>query len=113
MGAARLQWVVCRRETRSVNDEFVTCPLRGRVSGAACLSCRFLMTSSIERAGSGWCETSADPPLPAPAPAVVRVVVPARVVRVQPAPRQPVAVVVPGRRAAPRHAHRSHPTPVG
>jgi hypothetical protein len=112
MGAARLQWVVCRSETRSVHDEFVACPLRGRVSGAACLACRFLMTSSIERAQSGWCETSADQPVVARGPVAARPAISTAVVRVQPAPRRPVAVVVPGRRAA-RVAPRSHPIPVG
>jgi len=113
MGAARVQWVVCRSETRSVRNEFVACPLRGRVSSAACLSCRFLMTSSIERGGSGWCETAVDPPAIARTPIAVRAPLPAAVVRVRPAARRPVAVVVPGRRAAARVAHRPHPTPVG
>lgn len=61
MGGDRLHWVVCRRETRSVDAERVACPLRGEVSQAVCLACRYLMTSSEERMAAGWCEVSAEP----------------------------------------------------
>ena len=51
-----LAWVICHAELRVVVRRGVACPSRGRVPGAACLGCRYLVTSSVERAASGWCE---------------------------------------------------------
>ena len=56
MGTGRMQWVVCRRETRGVEGDRVACPVRGAVPEAACLACHYLMTSSLERTEVGWCE---------------------------------------------------------
>jgi len=60
MGTGRMQWVVCRRETRGVDGDRVACPLRGAVPEAVCLACRYLMTSSLERTEIGWCELPAE-----------------------------------------------------
>ena len=56
MGTGRLQWIVCRRETRGVEGDRVACPLRGAIPETVCLACRYLMTSSMERTEAGWCE---------------------------------------------------------
>ena len=56
MGTGRLQWIVCRLETRGVEGDRVTCPLRGSIPETVCLACRYLMTSSLERTEVGWCE---------------------------------------------------------
>ena len=55
-GALGLRWIVCRAETRPVTGQLVACPAGRLVTGATCLECRFLMTSSVERSGAGWCE---------------------------------------------------------
>lgn len=59
MGTPLAGWVVCRGETRSIDDAKVVCPLRGPVTVAECLGCRLLVTSSAERGRGGWC--AADP----------------------------------------------------
>lgn len=61
IGEWKLSWIVCHRATRTVSRSCVQCPLRGTVDGVACLSCRFLTTSSIERDGGPWCEASSAP----------------------------------------------------
>jgi hypothetical protein len=61
MGTGRLQWIVCRLETRGVERDRVACPLRGAVPEAVCLACRYLMTSSLERTEVGWCEAPMEP----------------------------------------------------
>ena len=68
MDSGRLQWIVCRRETRVVEAARVECPLRGSVAGVTCLACRYLMASSDERGPAGWCEVAQDWPLPSHAP---------------------------------------------
>jgi len=55
-GALGLRWIVCRAETRPVTGQLIACPAGRLVTGATCLECRFLMTSSLERSGAGWCE---------------------------------------------------------
>jgi len=54
--ALRLRWIVCGAETRPVTGQLVACPAGRLVTGASCLECRFLVTSSVERTGAGWCE---------------------------------------------------------
>lgn len=56
VGEARVSWIVCHQATRSVSRAQVRCPMRGIVSCAACLACRFLTTSSVEREFGPWCE---------------------------------------------------------
>jgi hypothetical protein len=53
-----LAWVVCRGETRPVVRRSVACPLRGATPGIVCLGCRYLVTSSLERSMSGWCDAN-------------------------------------------------------
>jgi len=62
MDSGRLQWIVCRRETRAVEAARVECPLSGSVAGVTCLACRYLMASSDERGPAGWCEVAQDGP---------------------------------------------------
>ena len=55
-----LTWIVCHDETRSVVRRSVACPSRGPTPGIVCLGCRFLVTSSLERAREGWCAAVPD-----------------------------------------------------
>lgn len=62
VGEWKLTWIVCHRETRSVTRSIVACPLRGKVDCRTCLGCRFLATSSVERASESWCSAWPAPP---------------------------------------------------
>jgi hypothetical protein len=80
----KLTWIVCHCETRSVTRSMVSCPLRGNVDCRTCLGCRFLATSSVERATESWCSAW-------PAPASVERPTPIRVPLPVVAPR-PISI---------------------
>lgn len=87
-GDAQLKWVVCHRATRSVWRLVVSCPLRGPVQGSACMGCRFLTTSSLERDDASWCDAPGSRPgLDARRPMPVRTV-PEHPIPVEPAGRE-------------------------
>ena len=58
MGAAVSEsWVMCGLVARrALGDPVAACPRGGPLDEAACLTCRYLMTSSDERGGRSWCE---------------------------------------------------------
>lgn len=59
----RVRWIVCHGITRPVTGGSVDCPFRGPTDAAVCLDCRFLTTSSRERADGDWCELVARGPI--------------------------------------------------
>jgi hypothetical protein len=62
MRSAGDAWVECRGAVRTLEGEFVDCPVRGKVDHRVCLDCRFLMSSSSERQWSEWCVAEGSPP---------------------------------------------------
>lgn len=110
VGEAKVSWIVCHQATRSVSRAQVHCPMRGVVSCAACLACRFLMTSSVEREFGPWCEAWSTPHRVA-RPVRARVPVPIAAEPLAPPPadlplRLPVLVVRPA-------VHPPAPVPSG
>jgi hypothetical protein len=99
--ALGLRWIVCRAETRPVTGQLVACPAGRRVTGATCLECRFLMTSSVERSGVGWCELpEPSSGQPGVAATQARRLAPVRMARFSPPPTElqpslPVVVPIP------------------
>ena len=65
----RPEWIVCNQVTRIASGPLVRCPQRGKVLSDACLRCRFLTTSSLERTFGPWCDASPSTLRPALAPA--------------------------------------------
>ena len=62
------EWIVCRREARSVIDEGVFCPRGDIVAWQSCLDCHLLEAVDEDREfGCGGLETVGSPSVPQPA----------------------------------------------